>query len=127
MISLGKLHSAGLHLPRISGTASEVARVLETNSYNDWLKEPGLFDTRMSLKGCQGRRKGVCLFNVALNLTPGIHGEKSQRENFQEKQSLVKGHTKFWAAVRARGFMVGGKCPDVPLGLPRRYGNRQPM
>lgn len=22
--------------------------------------------------------------------------------------------------------MVGGKCPDVPLGLPRRCGNRQP-
>lgn len=90
MISLGKPHSAGLHLPRVSGTASEVARGLETNSYNDWLKEPGLFDTRMSLNG---GKECVCF-------TPEIHGEKSQRENFQEKQSLVKGHTKFWASVR---------------------------
>lgn len=57
-----------------------------------------------------GTEERSVLFNVALNLTPGICGEKLQRDNFQEKQTLVKGH-RVLGISQMEGIRGWGKVP----------------
>lgn len=74
------------------------------------------------LKGYRGQRKGAGVFHVASKLTSGIHGEKSQRDNFQQKKSLMKLCTE--AAGQVNG--QGSSAQMCGLCLLRGHGNRQP-
>ena len=114
MISLWKLHSAGLHLPRVSGTASKVARGLETNSYKDSLKEP-TFWHKNEFEGLSGTEERSVLFNVSWISHLESVG-KSYREITSRRNKLWWRDTEFWASVRWRGFVVGGKVPWCAFG-----------
>lgn len=82
------------------------------------------------LKGYQGQRKGAGVFHVASKLTSGIHGEKSQRDNFQQKESLMKlcteaaGHLSVRLMVRGQVHRCvvcvcsGDTGTDNQLGIP---------